>query len=133
MRCHRGFAAIFLAVAAWVFCTSLATGEEPSPTWLAPESFAIDSFDPTGQAPVDPARLRQQILDYRAAHEAEISTPAAEAERENSTDLYSGLNGTEAIDLTLDVFDEQLDAHISSPTDALAVSETEPDFRGDPT
>jgi hypothetical protein len=63
-----------------------------------------------------------------AEHENEISTPVAEAEREDSVDAFAGLGAGAVIDLVTDVFAEPLEALTTLPTDPLLSSESAPEF-----
>jgi hypothetical protein len=116
---------------------SAATADESSaaangiaePAWISKNTFSFDVLaTQNDEGGFNADEVAAQIQAAKADHHDEISTPQAEAEREDSTDAFTDLGTEEAIELVIDVFEEQLDALTTLPTDPLTTSESTPKF-----
>lgn len=123
--------------AAVALAGSAATADEPSesangvaePAWISKNTFSFDVLaTQNDEGGFNADKVAAQIQAAKADHHDEISTPQAEAEREDSTDAFTDLGTEEAIELVIDVFEEQLDALTTLPTDPLTTSESTPKF-----
>lgn len=90
------------------------------PTWLTEDSFGTTALqESTLQAPLDTEKVAESLAEFEADHQDAISTPGAILERENSTDLFSGLGAGSAAALFLDRFRINLQALTSLPSDPV--------------
>ena len=96
---------------------------------IAAESFSFDALNGgTVGDPIDADALAAKMRAAEEEHEQTISTPAAEAERQDSIDAFVGLGRNAATVLITDVFAEALDLLTTLPSDPLLSSESTPEF-----
>ena len=122
-----------LAVAACILVSGSASASETAtPTWVAEETFEFKALaSSSSTTTLDPDQAADQIQAFEAAHEAKISTPAAEARRQESIDAFTDLGALAATDLAIEVFKDQLQDLTTLATEPLLESETPPVFLSD--
>jgi hypothetical protein len=108
-----------------------AASETATPTWVAEETFEFKALASSSSTTLDPDEAADQIQALEAAHQAKISTPAAEAERQQSIDAFTDLGAFAATDLAIEVFKDQLQDLTTLATEHLLESETPPVFLSD--
>jgi hypothetical protein len=121
-----------LAVAACILVSGSASASEiATPTWVAEETFGFKALASSSSTTLDPDQAADQIQALQAAHQAKISTPAAETERQQSIDAFTDLGALAATDLAIEVFEDQLQDLTTLATAPLLESETPPVFLSD--
>jgi hypothetical protein len=123
---------IAVLVATGIMTASASASEPVEPAWVAENTFEFTALgDATPADPIDTGEIAEEIAAVEAAHEEEISSPAAETEREESRDAFEDLGPQEARQLIKDAFEAQLEALTTLPTEPLLESETPVDFISD--
>lgn len=109
-----------------------AASETASPTWVAEGALEFKAFgDTSSNSTLDPDEAAELVQAQKAAHQASISTPAAEAERQQSIDAFTDLGAFAAAGLAIEVFEDQLQDLTTLATEPLLESETPPVFLSD--
>jgi hypothetical protein len=120
-----------LALAACIlFSGNASASETTTPSWVAEEAFEFKALGGPSSTS-DPDEAADQIQALEAAHQAKISTPAAEAERQLSIDAFTDLGALAAAGLAIEAFEAQLEDLTTLATDPLIESEAAPVFLSD--